>query len=420
MQRGPCRIPYDAAVQMPLILFGAFDRHNLGDLLFPHIVGALLPGRPLVLAGLAARDLRPFGGHAVVALSQLALGAHDPPHALIHVGGEILTCEAWQAAVMLLPPDEVQPTIQYFAGRPDERRAWLRSRLGTPALAPYTVSRRQFPALAHVVYNAVGGTALDQEPQALRDEVLDKLRAADAVAVRDRQTLAQLSAAGVAARLMPDPAVMLAELFGPRIGECAREGEVAQMLQRFPRGYIALQFSADFGDDESLMQIAAQLDAVAVLHGFGVVLFRAGAAPWHDDLRSLERLARRLRPGSAQVFQSLDLWELCALIAHSRAFCGSSLHGRIVAMAFAVPRINLRPPGAAGHGKHQAFAATWDGEGQPGVVALHDIAAGLHAALAVDPAQLQRQAARLAGLYRQGLAALCAGMDNTDLAGALR
>jgi hypothetical protein len=25
----------------PLILFGAFDRHNLGDLLFPHIVAAL-------------------------------------------------------------------------------------------------------------------------------------------------------------------------------------------------------------------------------------------------------------------------------------------------------------------------------------------------------------------------------------------
>ena len=46
----------------PLILFGAFDRHNFGDLLFPHIATALLPGRELRFAGLALRDLRPYGG----------------------------------------------------------------------------------------------------------------------------------------------------------------------------------------------------------------------------------------------------------------------------------------------------------------------------------------------------------------------
>jgi len=26
------------------VLFGAFDRHNFGDLLFPHLMAALLPG----------------------------------------------------------------------------------------------------------------------------------------------------------------------------------------------------------------------------------------------------------------------------------------------------------------------------------------------------------------------------------------
>ncbi|MDI3515584.1 MAG: hypothetical protein PWP40_2813, partial [Rhodocyclaceae bacterium] len=44
----------------PLILFGAFDRHNLGDLLLGRIAAALAarfaPGRPLRWAGLAARD----------------------------------------------------------------------------------------------------------------------------------------------------------------------------------------------------------------------------------------------------------------------------------------------------------------------------------------------------------------------------
>ena len=52
-------------IQPPLVLFGAFDRHNFGDLLFPHLMTALLPGRDFQFAGLAARDLRAFGGHRV-------------------------------------------------------------------------------------------------------------------------------------------------------------------------------------------------------------------------------------------------------------------------------------------------------------------------------------------------------------------
>ncbi|HQT30672.1 MAG TPA: hypothetical protein PLE48_06460 [Thiobacillus sp.] len=42
-----------------LTLFGAFDRHNFGDLLFPHVMTALSPRRSFGFAGLAARDHRP-------------------------------------------------------------------------------------------------------------------------------------------------------------------------------------------------------------------------------------------------------------------------------------------------------------------------------------------------------------------------
>lgn len=48
--------------EIPTLLFGAFDRHNFGDLLFAHIAATLLDGRPLLFAGLLARDLRAHGG----------------------------------------------------------------------------------------------------------------------------------------------------------------------------------------------------------------------------------------------------------------------------------------------------------------------------------------------------------------------
>ena len=38
---------------IPTILFGAFDRHNFGDLLFPHVTARLLGRSVLLFAGLA-------------------------------------------------------------------------------------------------------------------------------------------------------------------------------------------------------------------------------------------------------------------------------------------------------------------------------------------------------------------------------
>ena len=103
---------------IPTILFGAFDRHNFGDLLFPHIAAALLPDTPVLFAGLAAVDLRQYGGHQVQSLPQLAAEWGKSPVNLMDVGGEILTCDAWLTAVMLLPQQQVQSVIARFDSQP--------------------------------------------------------------------------------------------------------------------------------------------------------------------------------------------------------------------------------------------------------------------------------------------------------------
>jgi hypothetical protein len=397
--------------RIPVVLFGACDRHNVGDLLFPHVAAALLPAAPLVVAGLAERDLRPWGGHAVVPLSRWLAQCRGAPAHLLHMGGETLTCPAWQAAVMLLPPDEAPATIAYFEAHPNERDAWVQRVLGTAAPAPYVVSRRACPNLVRVCHAGVGGVQLDAADAALRDEVLADLAAADAVGVRDTCTQAHLATAGIAARLMPDPVAMLAELFGTRIRAVARRGAVRRMRDAFPDGYLAVQISADFGDDATLRRLAAQLDRVAMRDRLGIVLFRAGAAPWHDDMAVLRRLASCMQAGAVQAFESLDAWEVCALVASSRGYCGSSLHGRIVAMAFALPRIGLRPPvAAADTGKQAAYAATWDTIGMPGVAAVDDLAAAMVQALSVGAAPRRDSARRQAADCRARFTAICRAM----------
>lgn len=370
---------------VPTILFGAFDRHNFGDLLFPHIAAALLSDRNLRYAGLLARDLRCYGGHQVRALAHIAAEQDTRPVNLVHVGGELLTCDAWQAAVMLLPADQVQAIIARLRARPQEKQEWASRQLGLSARAPYCVSRLLLPQMAKMVYVGVGGVALDESESAFRAEVLASLKSADFVSVRDRQTQAQLESAGIPVRLIPDPAVMVAELFGSRIHQRTQASEIARILGTFPHGYIAVQFSADFSDDATLDMIAAQLEQAAMESGYGVVFFRAGAAPWHDDLSCFLRVASRMCLASVTIFKSLNLWDICALIANSRVYCGSSLHGRIVAMAFALPRFNFLPVAQENHiSKQAAFAATWDATSSPGVVGVHQIALGICQALAED------------------------------------
>lgn len=388
----------------PTLLLGAFDRHNFGDLLFPHLAAALLPGCRLIFAGLAERDLRPFGGHRTHALARLAAELGNAPVRVIHVGGEILTCEAWHAALMLQPPAEVPALIARLDAHPAERLAWARANLGLASLAPYVAGRRLFPR-AQLIHIGVGGASLPHSPPALRDEVIEALREADAVGVRDRQTLAHLHAAGIPAHLMPDPAVLTAESFGPTIAAHAAGGEVAAAGRRFPRGYLAVQFSADFGDDATLDILATQLTRVAAGCDCGIVLFRAGSAPWHDDLDCLQRLARRLPGARVQVFQSLQLWDICALIAGSLGYCGSSLHGRIIATAFARPRLNLQPPQAGEPAKIQAYTATWEPAALPASAPVDALAEQLHQALAADPASLRSLADALADRYRHTFAA---------------
>lgn len=387
--------------QRPTLLFGAFDRHNFGDLLFPHIAAALLPGRELRFAGLAARDLRPWGGHRVEALAALAREFAGQPVDVLHVGGELLTCDAWEAAVMLLPADAVQPTVARLDGQPAERLAWARGVLGIADRAPYVAGRDLFPQ-ARLLFVAVGGMDLDTRDPALRAEVLAKLRAADYLSVRDRRTRALLEKAGIAARLVPDPAVLVKALFGARIARHTAQGEIARVRRAFPHGYLAVQFSADFGDDATLSEIAIQLDRAAQAHGLGVALFRAGAAPWHDDLNGYRRTAARMR-APTRIVATLNLWDICALIATSRGFLGSSLHGRIVAMSYALPCLSLQ---RVGPGKADAYAATWEAAGLPLGAPPAEIAAGLDAALAVDRRSLRERARHLAIRYREGFAAL--------------
>jgi hypothetical protein len=385
-------------IHSPPILFGAFDRHNFGDLLFPHLLSALLPGQAFGFAGLAERDLRAFGGHRV---TPLAPGVRQ----LIHAGGELLTCTAWQAAVMLRTPAEAAELIARYDADPAAAAAWAARELGTARAMPYVAGRDALAPGGRLIFNAVGGVEWDFLSAAQRDEVKAALRSADWLSVRDHATQAALRADGIAAPLCPDPAVMVEQCCGEVIRRHWQQGAVKTMRDAFPQGYLACQFSVDFADDASLDALAQGLSKGAAETGLGVALFRAGAAPWHDDPVLYDKLVRRLPPGTARLFPSLHLWDICALIAASRGVVGSSLHSRIVALAYGLPRVSLRSSQQGSRpGKVAAFAETWEADAVPRSVAVDRIEPALMQALAVPADVLCENAASLRARYLQSQA----------------
>jgi len=391
------------------ILFGAFDRHNLGDLLFAHVASALLPREEtIVLAGLAARDLRPFGGHRVEALHALRDDVRLRGARLVHVGGEILTCRARDAAVMLLEPAQVDATLAFLAAHPGDELAWRHAMLGTEDELPYVVGRDALRWLASVSFAGVGGVTLDALPEPARAALLERLASADALTVRDALTQAQLHAAGVVASLVPDPAELVEALFGDAIRARITRAAIAGLRQAFPAGWLAVQLSTEFADDATLAAIAAQLKNVPDDTGLGIVLFRAGAAPWHDDPVLLARLARRIPPRHVRVFESLDVWDLCALLAHAHACLCSSLHGGIVARAFGVPALGLEPPRPAQGRKLAAYGSTWHALDAPVVRHVEDLGASLRRALAGEAAVRRAHASERASRALAALRALLA------------
>lgn len=399
----------------PLILFGAFDRHNFGDLLLGEVAAALMTPRPTVFAGLAGRDLSACGGRNVRAITAVADEWGNRPANVLHVGGELLTCTLYQAAVMLLPDEEAKLAIGRYDACPPSGHAWAVDRLGMDQPVAYQVSRGLFRNPRFFGYMGVGGVDLAGQSGEMREQVISQLKRADFVWVRDRKTFRQLEEGQVRPLLAPDPAELAVRLFLPMIEAHSGVGAAKAILDRFPSGYIAVQFSAEYGDDATLKEIGQELWRIQEEQQLGIVLFRAGAAPWHDCPEVYRRLLESTPRLDAAVFDSLHLWDICALLAHGHGYIGSSLHCRIVAEAsgrVAASLVNVTGDAS----KVGAYLQSWYPDASPTMAIPESLAAAFREARLRERERL-RQAESRARRVMDAVEACRKGLEASELRG---
>ena len=144
---------------VPLILFGAFDRHNFGDLLLGRIAARTTGRADAIAAGLAARELRRAGGFAVAALDDIVAAQAGHAFDLLQVGGEILGCSRYEAAVMLLAPDEAARIVARLDRDTTAREHWAAGQPGTARELPYVASRGDVPGVRRILHARIVGEA---------------------------------------------------------------------------------------------------------------------------------------------------------------------------------------------------------------------------------------------------------------------
>lgn len=340
---------------------GAFDRHNYGDLLFPLLVQEAVRSRgftgPVRFFSTLRSDLRRYG--AVPTEGLRAMFRRDARGAMVVVaGGEVLAA-TWVTIVSYLYQYPLAPAIRRVCNWLGEERstALLPRLFGAPSKMPFVYSPHDFRGAPLLVYNAVGASHLRTQGDDVRSVVAEKLKKASYVSVRDdvsKSLLESLEVPGVV--VSPDSAVLLSSLY-PRQQLLQLAGSTAkEAVDSLPGGYVCFQSAHMYIAGREAM-VAASLRETVERTGLGIVIIVIGRASGHNDDKAARVLQRTLRPHPGiRIITSGALFDIMFAISRARVYAGTSLHGAITALSYAVPQLGLCPRQIP---KLASFIDTW-------------------------------------------------------------
>ncbi|MBG6214159.1 polysaccharide pyruvyl transferase WcaK-like protein [Cryobacterium sp. CAN_C3] len=329
-----------------MLLVGAYERDNFGDLLFYHLTSDYMGRRNLAAGSIIAADMTRLIGTRVHAHNDL-LSTKEWDVVWV-VGGEVGGVDTEGALAMSL--DDVEGQIFDKAGA--EGRDAIAQFLsgagsGKPAYIPIL---KDFPLNSGtpLILNSVGlGNMLTEGMSPGTDAAISAIRAASTVVVRDQASHDYTASIGVTSVLSPD----MVHAISIRYPELAVSGEGH-------KPYFIFQSNGHIINQTGVEQIGEALAHVASITGWRPAFFLAGTARHHDRLdqyQGITRVLRRIAPGLVPAeITTRNPMELAAHIARSKLWIGSSLHGRIISGSYSRPRVSLE------NAKVATYAETWD------------------------------------------------------------
>lgn len=344
-----------------ILIIGAFDRYNYGDLLFPLIIEKQLNtyGKDFQYQyfGLVDSDLSKEGGRPTQGLTAFYEQLSDPDEkaSVIIAGGEALGV-TWNSlyAALSAPFQKVNRHHVKLSKFINLNRVAKKLLKGKTTL-PFVFDQSDFPGLKKVLLNSLGGSGLSKTFFKRYPFLQSKLQGADYLAVRDGLTIENLRQNGVEAHLFPDSAILMSEFYPVDQLQKSVTPAVAEYVERYSGRYVFFQINkkTTVGKEELL---AGELNKIYEHDKTEICLCPIGKALNHDDDEALKALQSKL-PCPSTYFDAENIWDIMYLIANAKAYIGTSLHGAITSMSYAVPHVGLVVE------KLDAYLETWGVEG---------------------------------------------------------
>lgn len=278
-------------------IYGATDRFNYGDLLFPLVVDWAAHNycQDAITHNfaIAESDFSRQGGLPTIRIKDaFSKGIVNQCDRLVIAGGQVLDAR-WTAILgYLLGPqtDLAVRAARKLLGEPVTDMV-ARKIAGLPWPQPFVVPEKGVSENISVVYNAVGGA----EIEALRSNYLHALCAglkkAAYISVRDCTTRDALAKFGINSDLVPDSAVVMSRIFPLPILLDRVRSDLAEYFNNNFGKYLVFQIGTKFlkGREEI---IARTISKMAADQGLKILLLAIGTATAHEDHIALARVQR--------------------------------------------------------------------------------------------------------------------------------
>lgn len=319
-------------------IFGAYDRHNYGDLLFPIILQKSLISQlnnkeySINIYSIIDSDLSRYGALKTQDLGHLYKSMHQDSTILIVAGGDVLTAQWASVLLALKHPAKIFMRGGRITSKLFNRNNLAKFFLGGKSDFPFVISKSNFPRLKAVLYNSVGGTNFHKFAN-----LYDSSLFGDYLSVRDEKLYNSISKQHESVKLVPDSAIVMSEFYplhklkelaSPSAREFAKE-----------QSFVFFQINKTLSNNK-LDLIVQILKKIANEYNLKICLCPIGRATSHEDHVPMKKIHHVLPDDSFYIDQP-TIWDTMFLIGISKMYIGTSLHGAITAMSYDVPYMGI-------------------------------------------------------------------------------
>ena len=315
-----------------ILLYGAYDRYNYGDNLMPILFHDFMEnyskdiftGFDVEFVSISDSDLSEYDSEKTKSIIKFL--DSDLVSYVVVVGGETMAAHL-NGLFLNTFKNELNFKIALYTQKIMRRYfIYISNNLyPSPWEFPYIPNKKDFKGNVKIILNTVGGV-----PSESNMEVVKEI---DYISVRDERSFKAVSHLPQA-RLVPDSVLLLSYLYS--LETLASRVNMDKLNNfDFNQKYIVVQVSPHVADC-SPKDLAKVLLEIKKSQGVEPILLPIGYASLHDDYIYLKKV-QEYSGNELQLFYKLTVWEIAFFIAKSHGYYGTSLHGAITAMSYAVP-----------------------------------------------------------------------------------